>query len=53
MSCAITSGYTLDCKDAIGGIKKVASPSLDDATAVSFFVKRPAMNRPVLCVSLI
>jgi len=23
MSCAITSGYTLDCKDAIGGIKKV------------------------------
>jgi len=23
MACAITSGYTLDCKDAIGGIKKV------------------------------
>jgi hypothetical protein len=23
MSCAITAGYTLDCKDAIGGIKKV------------------------------
>lgn len=32
MSCAITSGYTLDCRDAIGGIKKVyfgnAEPSV-------------------------
>lgn len=30
MSCALTTGFTLDCKDAIGGIKSVRFASLAD-----------------------
>jgi len=30
MSCALTSGFTLDCKDAIGGIKSVRLATLAD-----------------------
>lgn len=30
MSCPLTQGFTLDCKDAIGGIKSVRFASLSD-----------------------
>ncbi len=30
MACALTTGFTLDCKDAIGGIKSVRFASLAD-----------------------
>lgn len=30
MACALTQGFTLDCKDAIGGIKSVRFASLSD-----------------------
>jgi len=30
MACALTQGFSLDCKDAIGGIKSVRFASLDD-----------------------
>ena len=30
MACALTQGFTLDCKDAIGGIKSVRFASLAD-----------------------
>jgi hypothetical protein len=30
MSCALTQGFTLDCKDAVGGIKSVRFASLAD-----------------------
>jgi hypothetical protein len=30
MSCALTQGFTLDCKDAIGGIKSVRLATLSD-----------------------
>lgn len=35
MSCALTQGYTLDCKDSIGGIKAVWFIAAGDVTAVS------------------
>jgi len=30
MSCALTQGFTLDCKDSLGGIKSVRFASLSD-----------------------
>jgi hypothetical protein len=35
MSCAITSGYTLDCRDSAGGIKSVYFIELDNVSGVT------------------
>jgi len=35
MSCPLTQGFTLDCKDAIGGIKSVRFASLSDWESLS------------------
>ncbi len=35
MACALTQGFTLDCKDAIGGIKSVRFASLSDWESLS------------------
>lgn len=35
MSCAIVSGYALDCKDTVGGVKAVYITELANITAVS------------------
>ena len=35
MACALTQGFTLDCKDAIGGIKSVRFASLADWESLS------------------
>jgi hypothetical protein len=35
MSCALSQGYTLDCKDSIGGIKAVWFIAAADVTAVT------------------
>jgi hypothetical protein len=35
MACALTQGFTLDCKDAIGGIKSVSFASLSDWESLS------------------
>jgi hypothetical protein len=33
MACAITSGYTLDCRDSMGGVKEVYLIALADVTS--------------------
>lgn len=38
MSCALTTGFTLDCKEAIGGIKSVRFATLSDYQALSVTV---------------
>lgn len=35
MACALTQGYTLDCKDSLGGIKAVWFIAASDVTAVT------------------
>lgn len=35
MSCALSQGYTLDCKDSVGGIKAVWFIAAADVTAVT------------------
>jgi hypothetical protein len=37
MSCAVTSGFTIDCKDAIGGVKNIyfANSPISSATITS------------------
>jgi hypothetical protein len=35
MACAIVSGYALDCKDAVGGIKNIYITELANITAVA------------------
>ena len=35
MACALTQGYTLDCKDSLGGIKAVWFIAFDNVTAVT------------------
>ncbi len=35
MSCALTQGYTLDCKNSIGGIKAVWFIAAGDVSAVA------------------
>jgi hypothetical protein len=35
MACAIVGGYTLDCKDAVGGIKNIYITELANITAVA------------------
>jgi len=35
MACTLTTGFTLDCKDSIGGIKSVRFASLADWTALA------------------
>ena len=30
MACALTQGYTLDCKDSIGGLKEVYFAAVED-----------------------
>lgn len=35
MSCALTQGYTLDCKDSVGGIKAVWFIAAADVTGVT------------------
>lgn len=35
MPCAIVSGYSLDCRDTVGGIKKIYVTELANVTAVS------------------
>lgn len=35
MSCAITSGYTLDCKDAVAGIKNIYISSLSNVSSIA------------------
>ena len=35
MACALTQGYTLDCKDSIGGIKSVWFIAAGDVSAVT------------------
>lgn len=35
MACALTQGYTLDCKDSIGGIKAVWFIAWDDVASVT------------------
>ena len=35
MSCALTQGYTLDCKDSIGGIKAVWFIAVGDVASVT------------------
>jgi hypothetical protein len=35
MACAIVSGYSLDCKDTVGGIKKIYVTELANVTAVT------------------
>jgi hypothetical protein len=35
MACAIVSGYALDCKDTVGGIKKIYITELSNVTAVT------------------
>lgn len=35
MACAIISGYSLDCRDAVGGIKNIYVTELANITAVS------------------
>jgi hypothetical protein len=34
MACAIVSGYSLDCKDTVGGIKNIYITELSNVTAV-------------------
>lgn len=33
MACAITSGFTLDCRDSMGGVKEVYLIAVDDITS--------------------
>lgn len=35
MACALTQGYTLDCKDSVGGIKAVWFIASDDVSAIT------------------
>jgi hypothetical protein len=35
MACALTQGYTLDCKDNIGGLKDVYFAAIDDLNVVT------------------
>ncbi len=35
MSCALTTGFDLDCRDAVGGVKSVSVASLADYLALS------------------
>lgn len=35
MSCALTQGYTLDCADSIGGIKKIYVTELGNKSAIT------------------
>ena len=35
MACAIVSGYALDCRDTVGGIKKIYITELANVTTVS------------------
>ena len=35
MPCALTSGYTLDCKDAVGGLKSVLFIEWKNVTAIT------------------
>lgn len=35
MACAIVSGYSLDCKDTVGGIKNIYITELSNVTAVT------------------
>lgn len=35
MACAIVSGYSLDCKDTVGGIKKIYVTELANVTTVA------------------
>ena len=34
-SCALTTGFDLDCRDAVGGVKSVRLASLEDYTAMA------------------
>jgi hypothetical protein len=35
MACAIVSGYSLDCKDTVGGIKNIYITELSNVTAIA------------------
>lgn len=35
MACAIVSGYALDCKDTVGGIKKIYITELSNVTTIA------------------
>jgi len=35
MSCPLTTGFTLECRDAIGGLKSVSFASVDDYVALT------------------
>ena len=43
-SCALTTGFDLDCRDAIGGVKSVRLASLEDYTAMAATVAAGAIT---------
>jgi hypothetical protein len=44
MSCALTQGFTLDCKTAVGGIKSVRFASLSDYQGLAAVVSTGAIQ---------
>jgi hypothetical protein len=43
-SCALTTGFDLDCRDAVGGVKSVRLASLEDYTAMAATVAAGAIT---------
>ena len=43
-SCALTTGFDLDCRDSIGGVKSVRLASLEDYTAMAATVAAGAIT---------
>ena len=43
-SCALTTGFDLDCRDAVGGVKSVRLASIEDYTAMAATVAAGAIT---------